>query len=66
MKDFLRKAFGVYIMILAIVIPVLFYGLVFVIQSLVDVLAGFIVGSLLLVSAVGLFCMGIECLKDKN
>ena len=64
MRDFLRKAFEVYIMIIAIIIPILFYGLIFDIYSLVDVLAGFIVASVLLIAVIALFCMGIECLKD--
>ena len=64
MKDFLRKAFGVYVMIFAILIPILFYGLAFDIKTIYNIIGVFIVGSVLLIALIALFCIGLECLKD--
>ncbi len=64
MEKFLRKAYGIYIILFAILIPILFYGLAFDIKIIYNIIGMFIVGSVLLIAVVALFCMGIECLKD--
>ena len=64
MKDFLRKAFGVYIMLFAILIPILFYGLAFDVKTIYNIIGMFIIGSVLLIALIALFYMGLECLKD--